>query len=54
MLMYAEELKDIPSVIIMEPSLLMHTFKYETKYWNWNYQVNSRCRDLNKSRLVNF
>ena len=35
---YADQLSDVPSIIIMEPSLLMHTFNTRTEYHNTQYQ----------------
>nr|XP_039271155.1 uncharacterized protein LOC120345683 isoform X3 [Styela clava] len=36
---YAEHLSEIPSIIVMEPSLLMHTFNSKTEYHNTEYQL---------------
>nr|BAJ65324.1 cellulose synthase [Molgula tectiformis] len=36
---YAEHLSEIPSLIVMEPSLLMHTFNSKTEYHNTPYQM---------------
>lgn len=35
---YSEALAEVPSVVIMEPSLLMHTFNTRTEYHNTKYQ----------------
>lgn len=41
---YAEALSEVPALIIMEPSLLMHTFNSKTEYHNTNYQVEFATR----------
>ena len=38
-LKYSKELNDVPSLIVMEPSLLMHTFNSKSDYHNTDYQV---------------
>ena len=35
---YAKALAEVPSIIVMEPSLLMHTFNTRTEYHNTKYQ----------------
>ena len=36
---YGEALQEVPILLIMEPSLLMHTFNSKTEYHNTEYQV---------------
>ena len=38
---YADHLSNVPSLIVMEPSLLMHTYNSKTQTHNSQYQVGS-------------
>jgi len=37
---YGEALAEVPILLILEPSLLMHTFNSKTEYHNTQYQIN--------------
>ena len=41
---YGEALKDVPILLIMEPSLLMHTFNSQTEYHNTEFQSQFSAR----------
>ena len=41
---YGEALKEVPILLIMEPSLLMHTFNSETEYHNTEFQSQFSAR----------
>ena len=43
----AEYLADVPSLIVLEPALLMHTFNSATNYHNAEYQVRFRAHFTN-------
>jgi len=44
---YGEALQEVPILLIMEPSLLMHTFNSKTEYHNTEYQINFANRVQN-------
>ena len=41
---YGEALKEVPILLIMEPSLLMHTFNSQTEYHNTEFQSQFSAR----------
>nr|AAR89623.1 cellulose synthase [Ciona savignyi] len=48
---YAKQLADVPSLIVMEPSLLMHTFNSQTSHHASGYQLDYAQRVGNAVRM---
>ncbi|CAK8678950.1 unnamed protein product [Clavelina lepadiformis] len=48
---YSRELDEVPAIIVMEPSLLMHTFNSKTEYHSHEYQLAFTTRVQNATQL---